>query len=105
MPHDTSGKTVQYLWLKILILKRSEGNRCISSILYGIKESFRVEKIIESNRTSLCKSHTEKKPIWNIPVMEEKLVNNDSGIQSTQRYIDVFSIIKTENPLCKRLQW
>lgn len=35
-----------------------------------------------------------KKSTWNIAVVEEKLVNNYSGIQYVHKYIDVFSIKK-----------
>ena len=56
-------------------------------------------------RKHACILHT-KKPKANLKYFccRRNVVNNDSGIQSSQRYINVFSIKKIENPLCKKLQ-
>lgn len=51
--------------------------------------------------------YTLKKPKTNLKYLcrRRQVVNHDSGTQSSQRYMDVFSIKKIENPSCKKLQW
>lgn len=51
-----------------------------------------------------CILHTEN-PKDNLKYFYcgRKVVKKDSGIQSSQRYINAFSIKKIEEPLCKKL--